>query len=175
MSMVGAGGTNDALHHRRDRDRTCDPYHVKEVRASEIADFIGIDGTKNGGKGRHVPLMFAFSGSLNQRAIPRLRRALPPDFSRPVWLLPGGRIFVICLLDRTKSRRRTGGHCECNDHVCGVAEENPIKRLAMPAEKRIRLLFAEKNARLASSFSDLFPWAMAELRAFGRRVLAPCA
>jgi hypothetical protein len=61
----------------RDRDRTCDPYHVKEARASEIADFIGINGTKNGGKGRHVPLMFAFSGSLNLGALPKNKKAPP--------------------------------------------------------------------------------------------------
>jgi hypothetical protein len=35
----------------RDRDRTCDPYHVKEARHPEIADFIGNSGMKNGAEG----------------------------------------------------------------------------------------------------------------------------
>jgi len=55
----------------RQRDRTSDPFHVKEVRGSEIADFIGINGTKNGAEGRYIPLMFSFSGPLNLRALPR--------------------------------------------------------------------------------------------------------
>jgi hypothetical protein len=53
-----------------DRDRTCDPYHVNEARAPEIVDFIGNNGTKNGGESRHVPPMFSFSGSMNLRALP---------------------------------------------------------------------------------------------------------
>jgi hypothetical protein len=61
----------------RDRDRTCDPYHVKEARPAEIADFIGIDGTKNGGESRHVPPMFSFSGSLNLGALPKKQKSRP--------------------------------------------------------------------------------------------------
>ncbi|MGC1844587.1 MAG: hypothetical protein WA730_19700, partial [Pseudolabrys sp.] len=71
----------------RDRDRTCDPYHVKEDRAPEVAVFMGKNGTKNGGESRHVPPMFTFSGSLNLRALPRrfrprthLRRQLDDFF-----------------------------------------------------------------------------------------------
>jgi hypothetical protein len=54
-----------------DRDRTCDPYHVKEARRPEIADYIGNSGMKNGAEGRDVPSMFTFSGSMNLRALPR--------------------------------------------------------------------------------------------------------
>jgi hypothetical protein len=50
----------------------CDPYHVNEARPAEIADFIGMGGMKNGGKSRLVPLMFAFSGSANLRALPKI-------------------------------------------------------------------------------------------------------
>jgi len=56
-----------------DRDRTCDPYHVKEVRGPEIAASYGIYGMKNGNNSRDVPLMFAFSGSANLRALPKFR------------------------------------------------------------------------------------------------------
>jgi hypothetical protein len=55
-----------------DRDRTCDPYHVKEVRGPKIADLYGICGMKNGNNSRDVPLMFAFSGSANLRALPKI-------------------------------------------------------------------------------------------------------
>jgi hypothetical protein len=48
------------------------PYHVNEARTEEIADFIGMSGMKNGGKSRYVPLMFTFSGSMNQRALPKI-------------------------------------------------------------------------------------------------------
>src|SRR5262249_51422241 len=59
-----------------DRDRTCDPYHVKEAHWPEIADFIGTNGTKNGGESRYVLLMFMFSGSLNLGALPKKQKSV---------------------------------------------------------------------------------------------------
>jgi hypothetical protein len=58
------------------RDRTCNPNHVKEVEAPEIAEFKGSGGTNFGRESRNVPLMFAFLGSVNGRALPLLRKAL---------------------------------------------------------------------------------------------------
>jgi hypothetical protein len=51
---------------RKSPQSSGDPYHVNEARTEEIADFIGMSGMKNGGKSRYVPLMFTFSGSMNQ-------------------------------------------------------------------------------------------------------------
>ena len=65
--MAGDGG--------RDRDRTCDPYHVNEARGAEMKEFQRLNAANCGPGSPDVPGMFANSGSVDLRALPTPARS----------------------------------------------------------------------------------------------------
>jgi hypothetical protein len=52
-----------------DRDRTCDPYHVKEAPGTKMKEFQRLNKPYWGGNSPDVPSVFMPFGSLNQREL----------------------------------------------------------------------------------------------------------